>query len=453
MLSLKLVFPQYVGKLGRNVLSNATATAIGSVIQVCLILGLSRWLSMKDFASFLTAVAVIGFGEMASDFGVRIWATREFAVQDSAKKTLVSAVSAKSIYSTLLLIVVMLLHLSLLSFEESFLAALIAITQPSTDPLLWFLRGRERLDVEAWVRLGWRMVNAGLLSILAIIKCGVSILLIGWLLTNILRFFLTWQLPWLKSLKEEKVLNWFRNVLDGKKIAWKVFPIGIAFLSMALYHRMGVLILGEISVPKVVALFGAAFTLVASAGFVATSITVSSFPMLARAIEKKTWDEALVIARRKVKWIMWLFAPGCIVGGILAPWIIKILYPPSYNLATVTVLALLPGLYISVINFSLKYLLHALGLSKADAISVGFGIIVFATILLIAPSASLLAVAGFGWGLGEIAIFCGKYVAIKKHKCLKDLCLWPHLIIFVLLAFSMWCFSVLYQMPFGVLHG
>ena len=423
--------------LRRNILSNAGATAIGSLIQLILVLLLARWLDVGEFAVFITATAVVGFGEMASDFGVRIWGTRQFSVKDSVSGILGPALLSKTSTSLLLILIILLLPFQLLTTKQALLAGIIACTQPSTDPLLWFMRGKERLDIEAVITLGWRTANALVLGATAWFDFGVTSLLAAWLACNLVRVAIEWRVPLLGQLRLSPLFEGQHVRAQVVGVLRQSFPIGIAFLVMAIYQRLGILMLGEIAPPETVSHFGAAFTLVASAGFVATSITVSSFPRLARAAEAGDWADVCAITNNKLKMVMAVFLPACLLGMFAAPWIVHLLYPAAYQDAAIAIVALLPGLYISSVNFALKYLMNTLHNNWMDVISVLSGITVFVLILLLAGGDVLLLVAGAAWGIGEAVIFVVKWRVLRHNKKTRSIELRLHLISYLFLLVVM----------------
>lgn len=420
--------------LYRNILSNAGATALGSAIQLLLLLALARWLPIEQFAVFITATATVGFGEMASDFGVRIWVTRQFAISSIIDGILGLGLLLKAIFSTLLTLVVLLLPFQLLTTQEALLVALVACTQPSTDPLLWYMRGKERLDIEALISLNWRIVNALLIGLAAWSGQSVPLLLSLWLMSNLLRIMVEWQLPVLGALRRAALLG-SGNVLGQIiQVVRQSFPIGIAFFVMALYQRLGVLMLGVLAAPETVAHFGAAFTLVASAGFAATSITVATFPKLARAVHEENWQEVSAIANRKLRLVSVVFFPSCLLGMYFAPFIVRIVYPSAYVESAVAMVALLPGLYISSINFALKYLMNTIHKNWMDVVSVLFGIGVFLLAVVSADPSQFLKVVGLAWGLGEASIFITKWAVLKHDARMQSLGLVYHLALFLILV-------------------
>jgi hypothetical protein len=112
------------------------------------------------YAAFLNATFLVGLLEMASDYGARIWATREFSVSESPRSVLKNSVYCKVFYTLVSALALSLIPFNTLTAFDFLLSVLVASTQPSTDPLLWYLRGRERLDIEAVVVLAFRVIVA-----------------------------------------------------------------------------------------------------------------------------------------------------------------------------------------------------------------------------------------------------------------------------------------------------
>lgn len=420
-----------VSRFYKNIFSNAGASALNSAVQLLLILLLARWLSVEGFAIFLTATAVSAVGEIASDFGTRIWATKRFAVSSQPRQIFIYSVMAKALFSTVFLVMVLAVPLKMLDLTQTLLAVGIAATQPQSDPLIWYLRGKERLDIEAVIVISWKIASALIIAALAFWDFGISVLLSAWLTANIIRGLSEWQLDFLTPLKRGRAAFCMEEL--WQRVICEAFPIGLAFLLMALYQRLGVLLLGEISNSNTVALYGAAFTLVASSGFMATSITVSSFAPLVKKIAQGDWDQTKRVIVRNLNLIMMVFLPACIVGGLIAPFAIWTVYPSHYLRAAMVVFALLPGLYISTINFGLKYSLNALGLNWIDTLSAACGIVIFSAMLIVPEWSSLLEVSGWAWGAGELSIFLIKWFAISRDGRIK-IRLWHHAAIFMSLS-------------------
>jgi O-antigen/teichoic acid export membrane protein len=294
------------------------------------------------------------------------------------------------------------------------LCVAIAATQASTDPLLWFLRGRERLDVEAIIVLIYRLLNAAFLCTVIFFTRSINWLLLGWLASNVVRMACESLLPQTRLLVQSTYRKFIFDFIAIKKAITLSLPVGIAFLLIALYQRLGVFALGIRGDLYTVADYGVAFTLVAPAGFLATSITVSAFPRLVRAVEANDFAAASIFVRKKLMLISAIFVPCCLVGLLVSPIIIYLLYGARYQSAGILMVLMLSGLYISSITFALKYTLNCVHLNWWDAISVSVGIVVFLAITFSAPRGQQAQYAAAAWCIGEGVSFLVKSFALRR---------------------------------------
>ncbi|MFP7753268.1 lipopolysaccharide biosynthesis protein [Thermodesulfobacteriota bacterium B35] len=399
----------------RNVLSNAGATAIGSLTQLALVAILSRLLDIASFATYISAVAFIGVFEIASDFGTRVWATREFSITAQGSDILLPAIGSKLLYSGIFTLFVLWVPLQNLTFVDTILCLLIASLQPPTDPLLWYLRGRERLDLEAIFTLYSRVGGAMVIALFVFLGCSVTTGLAGWIIVILSRIMLETCTPEVKSLlATTRIASW--SLAKLKSVAINAFPVGLAFLLMAFYQRLGVLSLGQLSDATDVAMYGAAFTLTAPAGFLAVSITAASFPSLSRAMAAAKYQEVRRIVQRKIFIISAVFFPLCALGILLAPWALPLFYGNRFQASATIMMLLLPGLYISTVNFALKYVLNAARRNWADAGSALVGVVVFLLMIIVPFNKQLSLVAGVAWGVGELAIFVIKVAVLARYS-------------------------------------
>ena len=176
-----------MGRFGRNVLSNSGANAIHAAMQLGLICLLFDWLNDADYAAFLMAGYLIGLLEISSDYGGRLWATRKFAVTKTPSLVMRQSFSLKIAYTLAGVAILAFLPFATLSLPALGLCVLIGFTQPGTDPYLWQLRGRERLDIEAGAVLASRVAIAVAMVIAAALNGGLLLLLTIWLAGNVLR--------------------------------------------------------------------------------------------------------------------------------------------------------------------------------------------------------------------------------------------------------------------------
>jgi O-antigen/teichoic acid export membrane protein len=399
----------------RNIVSNAGGHAIGALLQIALILILPRILTVGEFAAYVTALALVAVAEMASDFGGRIWATRRFALGSQPADTFLLALGTKTVFSALFGLAVGLLPFNALQPQDVAIALAIAFLQPSTDPILWFLRGRERLDAEAGAVLAWRLVTASSTFGLASAGAGVTAILLAWLAGSVLRVVcevaMTPAQPVFVGLRAAAKAVTGRRLLETFQ---ECAPLGFAFVVMALFQRLGVFLLGETGSKQDVANYGLAFTLAASAGFLATSVTVSSFPALAKMLEMNDMTGAESVVRRKLQLIALMILPVCVAGILAGPVAIGWAYPKEYWPAAEVLVWLLPGLFMSTMNFALKYLLNALGLNWRDALTACIGVLAFPLVAFLPHWPSAVLGAAFAWTASETLVFAGKWFVLRR---------------------------------------
>lgn len=405
-----------LGRYGRNIVSNASANAIHSVMQLGLLLVLIRLLDDTNYAAFLIATFLIGLLEMASDYGARIWATREFSITAQPQSVLRRSLQCKVFYTLLSACLAAMVPLNTLPFSAFFLCVLVAGTQPGTDPLLWFLRGKERLDVEAGVVLTFR--TAVVLGMLACAFAGLNLnaLLLVWLAGNVGRIAVEYRLPALQPVRISSAEQTAGDRLTAAKTLKYVFPIGTAFVLTALFQRATVFLLDIWSTPQDVKFYGTAFKVVSTSGFIATSVFVSSFAMLARAIEANNLEDIKLVIRRKLVLVTIVFLPVCIVGITCAVPLAGLFQSRDFSdIARVTVL-LMPALYLSCINMGLKYTLNAFELNWHDVGAVSIGMAVLCGSTVFHGSLSWCEAAAMGWGLGEASLLIVRMGLLWKHK-------------------------------------
>ena len=292
-------------RYGRNILSNTSGNAIHSVIQLGLLFVLIRALDDTSYAAFLSASYLVGLLEMASDYGGRIWATREFSVSDSPRLVLRRSVCCKAFYTLVSALLLSLVPFNTLSASTFLLSVLVAGTQPGTDPFLWFLRGRERLDVEATVVLICRVLIAAGMLLATLTGFGLQALLLIWLAGNITRILVESRLKVVGPILLDSSVQIegqppSQPLAEAAATIKYVFPVGTASVLTCLFQRATIFLLDVFATPQDLKIYGTAFKVVNTSGFVATGVFVSSFAMLARAIAADDSHGIRRVIRRKL---------------------------------------------------------------------------------------------------------------------------------------------------------
>ena len=398
-------------RIRRNMLSNAGGICVHVVLQLALMFLMFDVLSTAAYAAYISATAVIAICEMASDFGARLWATREFAITSRPRQILKLSWYCKLFYTVVSGIILAFVPLNTLSTAEFLLAVLVAASQPATDPFLWYLRGRERLDVEAVIVLTCRVVSAALMAVAAWYGQELTTLLSIWLGANLVRLMATTQIAAVSQIYTDATVDPSEQDSTGASFGRQiirtitdVFPVGSALFLRSLYQRIGVLLLSVLATDQDVRIFGTAFRLVATAGFLSTSMFVASFAPLVRAIESNDQPRIRGIIRGELKLVTLVFVPICLTGILVSiPFASAWLSPEMVTIARAMVL-LLPGLYLSCINMGLKYAVNAFGMNWPDVAAVLFGILMLSSITVFHGPLTWSTAASLGWGMGEGAV-------------------------------------------------
>lgn len=407
-----------------NVISNAGGNALNSVLQLLLLLALGRFLDKGAYAAWFAAGSIIAIGEVASDFGTRLWAVKRFASNQPASHTFRLSLYNKLVFTLAAVSVLGLLPLSTLSLTALVLSLLVASTQPGSDPFLWYLRGKERLDVEAGLVLSCRLAIVAALAVTAMFKVQLVALLLVWLLFNVCRMVVESRLeicrPLFVGARETRI-----TLVDVWKNVREAMPIGVSLVLAPMFTQCALLFVTIHGTESNITEFGAAFRLVLAAGFVGTSIVVSSFARLSKSIADGDQTTARQIVRTKFLLLTAALTPICIAGMLLsvpvAEFVSRLTLKPELATAGHVMVLLMPGLYLSCINMGAKFSLNAFGLNRQDVMAMLIG---FVTLVLVFSAASgvLLPVrAALCWTCGEVAVLSCRFVFLKKQNRLQGI--------------------------------
>lgn len=194
--------------------------------------------------------------------------------------------------------------------------------------------------------------------------------------------------------------------------------------------------------------FGAAFRLAMAAGFVGTSIVVSSFARLSKAIADKDDAAARQILRTKFLLLMAAFTPICICGMLLsvpvAELISRLTMKPDLATAGHVMVLLMPGLYLSSINMGAKFSLNAFGLNRQDVVAMLVGFMTLVVAFQAASSFALPVRAALCWMSGEVAVLTLRFSFLKAQNCLEGVPIWlicGTLAVLVALATSLYAYA------------
>lgn len=412
----------------RNVVSNAGGNALNSVLQLGLLLLLSRMLSSATYAAWLTAGSIIAIGECASDFGTRLWAVGAFASTTNPAHVLRQCLWNKLFYTCCALAVLSLLPLNTLGVGELLMALAVASTQPSTDPLLWFLRGKDRLDVEAGLVLSGRLCMVALVVAAGWFALPLEWLLSCWLSCNVTRMAVTFRLPICRPLWRTPQNQPSRTNLEQiSKCIVDVFPIGASLVLAPFFSRVALLTLSIQGTDQDVNIFGTALKLVIAAGFVGTSVVVSSFTRLSEAVYDGDVQRIQKIVNQKCRLLTQVMLPVCVLGMIVAIPVAKLVLTSELSGVGVAMILLIPGLYLSCVNMAGKYTLNACGRNWLDVISMVIGFVAFAAVYFLltkfvdVPWMTTPWMVAVCWTINEfVVLICRMYFVAFRPVTVKQ---------------------------------
>lgn len=402
------------GRFGRNIISNASGNLLVSALQVALIPVLFTFLDAPVYAAFITAGYLIGLMEIASDYGGRLWATREFSVADNPRAVLQLSVRTKLFYTIVSVCILSFLPSNKLPLEGFLLSALIAATQPSTDPFLWFMRGRERLDVEAVVVFVSRLAIVVGMALAAVAGADLVTLLLIWLTGNLSRMIVESRLAITRPLLDGSTAD----VVQQKTLQTisTVFPFGTALVMTCIFQRTSLWLLDCYASVAEYNIYATAFKFVNTAGTIATSIFVSSFAPLTKAIEAGDQMAIRSVIRRKMILVTVVFLPACLLGILLIGPLSGLVESASVNDVAGVMVLLMPGLYVSCVNMGLKYTLNAWKLNWQDVGAVAVGIIALCAATVFHGQMNWWTAGAVGWFVGESALLAGRLGLLRSQK-------------------------------------
>lgn len=396
-------------------LSNAGGNAVYMALQLGLMVLLYDLLDAEAYADWLTVAAIVGVCEMTSDFGTRLWATREFSVSPTPGEILIRSIWCKVFYTLASVAVLLALPATSLTTGLLLLSIAVAGTQPGTDPFLWYLRGCERLDIEAAVVLLFRGATVLLMLAAACLGGATTSLLLIWLFSNLARFVFEMQLPGMRPLFAGIGLKQFRLRRRMLQTLVIVFPVGATLCLTSLFQRIGILLIDVYSTTEDVKVFGTAFRLVATSGFIATGMFVTSFSPLVRAIQSQDHLAASNLIRRELMLVTAVYFPICLAGIFLSVPIAQRLFSQNGTSIGYVMALLMPGLYLSCVNMGMKYTMNAFALNWFDVAAVVMGIAVICGVTMLRGNLTWVTASSVAWGLAESSVLITRILMLRKY--------------------------------------
>ena len=171
-----------------------------------------------------------------------------------------------------------------------------------------------------------------------------------------------------------------------------------------------------VGTPADVALFGTGYKFVSAASFVATSIGVSLFPRLVRAVESQDAAGTNGVIKSEIMAVTAFFGPACIVGILVLPTLFQWLYSGNLSSTGWIMVVLMPGLYMSSINIGTKFTLNVMSLNWYDTASVLIGLATFSAVFFLAVGMPISYRTAVAWVAGEAMMFAVKVIVLRLMR-------------------------------------
>lgn len=430
----RVVSPAWERQVAVNIVASTCGTVLGQLLQLLLIFWLARTSNLPTYAAFLSATAWVAVLEKFSDFGGRIWAVQRFCTVGDARAVLVICLQTKILFTLVAAAISLLIPSNQLGMMLMGIVLLVAFLQPDTDPLVWYLRSRERMDIEAALFVAWKTVV--LLGVFVVVGCfgmGIEGILITWMAASILRIIVESRLKQVRRVFYSESRSHPSGVAFRHAIA-AMLPIGAGSALLALNARMGMLSLEATGSELDVAIFGSAYIVIAAAGIFGSVITIALFPKLCRAVSAHDSGGSAILIQQSTTWIGAVYLPLCGIGMAASIWIAPFLFGENlYSTGPIMVL-LWPIAYLASLNFALRMTLAAYGRNHLEILALVSGILVFMLAYRIPLHEALSLVAAAAWMLSELAVFLIKAYFVSKDCPQARSAIWSTLGIFGILV-------------------
>lgn len=405
-----------LARRGLNAIWVGSTSVVVAGLQLILLAFMARVFADEKMSAMFLVIAAIGVLEIAADYGLRIVAVKRLVPESKVAGEFMLILFSKVFVAVLLFIVVMTTGISGLDPMSVVMVLAISITQPNSDPFIWYLRSIERMDREAVFVVSSRILLTVVLLIEAYIDCSLNTLLASWVMINLARLvweYLSGNLSEIRRRISGELV--FLNTAAVYGLLREMAPIGTAFMLAALLARAPVLIMGFDAQPaSEINYIGAALNILSGGMIISTAVVIAGFPALSRAVHEQDWRCADLILREGVGRIGIIVVPATLVGIYMSPWLLSLLFGEMYIVASNLLVTMLIGLYISSINFMLKYLLNSMGQNWRDTLSVLSGLVVF-LVMFNMPFYTGAMAAAVAWVVAEYAILVARLIIVRRR--------------------------------------
>lgn len=329
----------------KNTFWLALAEIVARFLKLILIIFIARILGATEYGKFTFALAFVGLFGFIADFGVSEILTREFSKDKEKEKDFLSLLSLRIFLSLLALVFTIGLSFfitqDLLIRKIIWLLALMIFSHILASLCFSFLRARQKMQYEAWVRIFEAVVVTGL-GFLVLFKLP-SVLTLSWVyflaaflaLLAILIFFHKKVLP--LSLSFDKTI-WKKYL----QLSW---PLAFVVVFASIYNQIDSVMMGYWGLLTETGWYNAAYKIVDGLIIPGGIIAGVFFPALSFSFQnskqkfQRIWSFYLQVT-------ILITLPFVVGGIVLAPRIIDFIYDPTFlpSVLTFQILVIMAGM-------------------------------------------------------------------------------------------------------------
>ncbi len=409
-----------VGPLARNTAVKLGSELIGRAASLLLLILAGRSLGSDGFGLLSVALAAGFVLAQGADLGLQTVIVREVAaLGDAARPHVRTALGLKVGLALPVVLAMGLVALSRSGPERLIflLLGLNALAQTFLEFAAYVFRGRQRIEVEAWLLGGSRVlvaiagglalwgsaelaVLAGAISLATGIAAAVALAILG-------------RAGWLAARLPDAGAR-----RDLARALWRqALPLGVAtFLSIA-YTRAAILLLSLRLDSATVGHFSAAQRLVEPAQMLPASFLAALFPAYSQAWRRERREaNRLALGGGAL-----LAAAGVAVMAalwLLAPWLMPALFGPAFAPAVPLLRWLSPALVPMFVNYGLTHYLIARGRQHWLTGLIGLMLVLHAglTWLLMPRWGAVAAAVGILVAEGALLLGCLAVLLLKDRR-------------------------------------
>lgn len=354
-------------RIARNALLKGVAEVTSRLLTVLFLMMAARLLAPEGFGKFTFAASLTALFAIGLDLGLLPVFVREVA-RDRASffRQWGAVLSLKGILAGPVLLLLGLLPLWMGRPWDTVwavwcMAAFVAVNS-GVELIVSAFEAMEEMEYELAIRLIQKM---GLLIL------GAGALLLGGRLLAVTGAYL---LSAILAVGAGLVL--LRRRLGGLRWGWdrevvgallrETWPLALASLAIFAYGRIAPVILAIFRDDQEVGLFGAAWRLIETLGFVPAVFVIAVFPTLAASYARHEERFARGFAKT-LQFLLVLGLPLAVGTALLAPKIIRFFYGPAFLPAAPALAVLIWSTVFSFLNFLFAYLLVSVNRQRVSS--------------------------------------------------------------------------------------